>query len=59
MWCLWTGPELRSTISVPPSPKWRVTARGTIGIRLGLRGKMEMMRVFWDAAVELNPDAAK
>jgi SAM-dependent methyltransferase len=39
----------------------RVTARGgTIGAYVwDYAGKMEFMRHFWDAAVELNPDAAK
>jgi SAM-dependent methyltransferase len=39
----------------------RVTGQGgTIGAYVwDYAGKMEMMRVFWDAAVELNPDAAK
>lgn len=33
---------------------------GTIGAYVwDYAGKMELMRVFWDAAVELNPDAAK
>jgi len=39
----------------------RVTAPGgTIGAYVwDYAGKMELMRFFWDAAVELNPDAAK
>ena len=39
----------------------RVTARGgTIAAYVwDYAGKMELMRFFWDAAVELNPDAAK
>jgi SAM-dependent methyltransferase len=39
----------------------RVTVQGgTIGAYVwDYAGKMEMMRAFWDAAVELNPDAAK
>lgn len=39
----------------------RVTAAGgTIGAYVwDYAGKMELMRHFWDAAVELNPDAAK
>ena len=39
----------------------RVTVQGgTIGACVwDYAGKMEMMRAFWDAAVELNPDAAK
>ena len=39
----------------------RVTVReGTIGAYVwDYAGKMEMIRVFWDAAIELNPDAAK
>lgn len=39
----------------------RVTAsRGTIGAYVwDYAGKMELMRFFWDAAVELSPDAAK
>lgn len=39
----------------------RVTvAGGTIGAYVwDYAGKMELMRHFWDAAVELNPDAAK
>jgi SAM-dependent methyltransferase len=39
----------------------RVTAQaGTIGAYVwDYAGKMEMMRAFWDAAVELDPDAAK
>lgn len=39
----------------------RVTARGgTIGAYVwDYAGKMELIRYFWDAAVELNPDAAK
>lgn len=39
----------------------RVTVHGgTIGAYVwDYAGKMEMMRTFWDAAVEFNPDAAK
>lgn len=39
----------------------RVTASGgTIGAYVwDYAGKMELMRFFWDAAVELNPDAAR
>ena len=39
----------------------RVTGnRGTIGAYVwDYAGKMELMRFFWDAAVELNPEAAK
>ena len=39
----------------------RVTGSGgTIGAYVwDYAGKMELMRFFWDAAVELNPDAAK
>jgi SAM-dependent methyltransferase len=39
----------------------RVTVQGgTIGAYVwDYTGKMEMMRAFWDAAVELSPDAAK
>lgn len=39
----------------------RVTGKGgTIGAYVwDYAGKMELMRFFWDAAVELNPDAAK
>lgn len=39
----------------------RVTVQeGTIGAYVwDYAGKMEMMRAFWDAAIELNPDAAK
>lgn len=39
----------------------RVTAKGgTIAAYVwDYAGKMELMRLFWDAAVELNPDAAK
>ena len=39
----------------------RVTSNGgTIGAYVwDYAGKMELMRVFWDAAVELNPDAAR
>ena len=39
----------------------RVTGRGgTIGAYVwDYAGKMEIVRFFWDAAVELNPDAAK
>ncbi len=39
----------------------RVTANGgTIGAYVwDYAGKMELMRFFWDAAIELNPDAAK
>jgi len=39
----------------------RVTASGgTIGAYVwDYAGKMELMRFFWDAAVELNPDAVK
>jgi hypothetical protein len=39
----------------------RVTAtKGTIGVYVwDYAGKMELIRNFWDAAVDLNPDAAR
>ena len=38
----------------------RVTAGGTIAAYVwDYAGRMELMRYFWDAAVELDPDAAK
>jgi SAM-dependent methyltransferase len=39
---------------------WVTVAGGTIGAYVwDYAGRMELMRPFWDAAVELNPDAAK
>ena len=51
------APDARAAVSEMA----RVTAAGgTIGAYVwDYAGKMELMRHFWDAAVELNPDAAR
>ena len=60
-WRFGTGPELRSRCARRPAEMARVTGPGgaIAAYVWDYSGKMEMMRHFWDAAVEIDPAAAK